>query len=476
MFNIRVGDIAKKRSLPYIVILIMTFLLLLTPISNGDELWNYNFARNIAQGHLPYQDFSIVQTPLSCYISGAFLWLFGDGMRVFKILTAILFVSIAVLFFRLCKTITHNAGVALAGAVFVMSSHLCFFIYNYNYVTALVLLIIFALEFRETERSIKHTIIGVLVGTTILIKQNSGLFIWLANVIICFREYKVKHISIKNCLLRICFSILPVFAYLVYMLLTGILYDFIDYAVVGISTFTHRFTPIDFLTENTFFAPYLIVILIMFILIGVRIFKTEATSFQFSAGMFSLAWASVMYPLADASHILLILFLLIPAFLSCYQLDKVKYKKVVFSAVFVIAIMFSMFVLQQAKDFGFYVSELPNFNGVFIDVRNEEKVKAVDDYILAMEAKGYTVRIADTSAVIYMIPLDKYEKNWDMLLVGNLGTNSVQDLLETDSPTIYLVKKDSSLYDLQDHYELIGYIKENYTKIGEVSGFDAYTP
>ena len=56
---------------PYLFILLIGFLVFLKPFGSGDELWNYNFARNIVGGNIPYKDFSIVQTPLSCYVSAA---------------------------------------------------------------------------------------------------------------------------------------------------------------------------------------------------------------------------------------------------------------------------------------------------------------------------------------------------------------------------------------------------------------------
>lgn len=37
-------------------------------LSNLDEIWNFNFARNIANGLLPYNDFNMLQTPLLSFI------------------------------------------------------------------------------------------------------------------------------------------------------------------------------------------------------------------------------------------------------------------------------------------------------------------------------------------------------------------------------------------------------------------------
>ena len=40
--------------------IILSVIVFLFPIKNLDELWNYNFARCIADGMTPYKDFSML--------------------------------------------------------------------------------------------------------------------------------------------------------------------------------------------------------------------------------------------------------------------------------------------------------------------------------------------------------------------------------------------------------------------------------
>ena len=51
-------------------IAILLFLATVLPrnLANLDEIWNFNFARNIANGLIPYKDFNMVQTPLLPFI------------------------------------------------------------------------------------------------------------------------------------------------------------------------------------------------------------------------------------------------------------------------------------------------------------------------------------------------------------------------------------------------------------------------
>lgn len=56
-----------------IAFIIIFFSILAKPINNLDEIWNYNFARNIADGLIPYKDFNMLQMPLLPIISGIIL-------------------------------------------------------------------------------------------------------------------------------------------------------------------------------------------------------------------------------------------------------------------------------------------------------------------------------------------------------------------------------------------------------------------
>ena len=95
-------------------------------------------------------------------------------------------------------------------------------------------------------------------------------------------------------------------------------------------------------------------------------------------------------------------------------------------------------------------------------------------YIEEKKEQGYMVRVADDSAIAYKIPLDDYEKNWDMLLVGNVGTNTVEDLLKSSEECVYLVNKNTENLGGQNHFEIIEFIKSNYVKVDEVMVFDVY--
>jgi len=61
-----------------------------------------------------------------------------------------------------------------------------------------------------------------------------------------------------------------------------------------------------------------------------------------------------------------------------------------------------------------------------------------------------------------------------MLLVGNVGTKTVQQLAYNLSGSLVMVTKDIEGLGMQDHYPLIEYIKEKGVYCESIEGFEVY--
>ena len=77
-----------------------------------------------------------------------------------------------------------------------------------------------------------------------------------------------------------------------------------------------------------------------------------------------------------------------------------------------------------------------------------------------------------------MIPINHYNKDYDMFLKGNIGRNSEQGQIEKikqrDENTIYLIKKKDLSLNWQTPLEVITYIRDNLELVGEISIYDIY--
>lgn len=74
-----------------------------------------------------------------------------------------------------------------------------------------------------------------------------------------------------------------------------------------------------------------------------------------------------------------------------------------------------------------------------------------------------------------MIPIERYNKDFDMLLLGNLGgENQLAQELENAENLILLIARSEELLNWQHPKEITDPIIENWTNIGNVTRFYAY--
>ncbi len=464
---------------PYIVLMAVLSLTLFHPIwYSGDELWNYNFARNILQGKQTYEDFNMLQTPLSAYLSAAFLKITGDELWCFRILGVFLGTLVFGCFYYLGKKITGNMLFPYIASVYLALFSTLFWIYNYNHLNLFLILLLMLLEVLKEEYPKKNNpvLIGIIYGLIPLIKQNTGAIMLMINAGLSFYEWK-KEGNRSHFWKRMIASVVPGILYIFFLIGTNTFWAFWDYTVAGIRTFTHETSYLEMLKIS----PLMFVMGIFPVFtIGLslyKIFRNQSVVSQWlhlKLLLISMGAASVAYPLCDVSHFMVALIPFVICFFCCIQKNEYSEKQRTV-CIFIVTVVAAILVgdtAAQAKTGK--TSTLKHFRGILTEEYREDSIREVHKYILDKEGNGQKVIIADHSAVLYMIPIDHYTKDFDLLCVGNVGTQTVKDLLGKYD-AIYMVLRDESGFNQQTHVELIHYIKKHYKKIDEVGVFDVYS-
>lgn len=119
-------------------------------------------------------------------------------------------------------------------------------------------------------------------------------------------------------------------------------------------------------------------------------------------------------------------------------------------------------------------SNLKNFKYIPVSEELYEDILEVDEYISLQECEIY---ILDARAAMYMIALNRYNKDYDMFLNGNLGANSIERIkgeLNSKENVKLLIFTDLDNLNWQTPIELIEYVLDNYAKTGEVGRFSIY--
>ena len=117
---------------------------------------------------------------------------------------------------------------------------------------------------------------------------------------------------------------------------------------------------------------------------------------------------------------------------------------------------------------------LENFKYIPVSKELEEQIIKIDNYL---EEQQNDVYIVDARAAIYMIPINRYNKNYDMFLKGNIGGKGskgiIEDLQSKENITLLILKNKRNL-NWQTPIEVIEYIQQKYEKTGDIEIFDIW--
>lgn len=246
------------------IIFVFAFVLstiLLNPLGDLDEIWNYNVARNIAKGLIPYKDISTITTPFLPMLNSLFLKFFADELIVMRVLASALITAIVYTIYKILKKVTGESNISIIVAfmfLLLLRKNYCI---DYNYMTLFLAFLLAYLELRNNssirrnkdetrlennktknnkkeidKKVIVHEILqGVLAGLAVCTKQSVGFFIAIATLIFPVTQRS----TLKKMGLRISGMAIPGILLIIYFTVTGAWSEFFSYAVNGISTFSN---------------------------------------------------------------------------------------------------------------------------------------------------------------------------------------------------------------------------------------------
>ena len=123
-------------------------------------------------------------------------------------------------------------------------------------------------------------------------------------------------------------------------------------------------------------------------------------------------------------------------------------------------------------------TEISHFKNIEINSDLENRINEIDTYILEKEQEGKKVYILDAEAAIYMIPIDKYNKDYDMFLKGNIGKDGeegqIEKIKQKDENILYLIRNENLKTNWQTPTDVIKYIRNNLEKVEEISIYEVY--
>ena len=475
-----------------------------------DEVWNYNTANAFAMGLIPYKQVSMITTPLLPMINSIFLKIFFNGIITYRVVMGIIFALIVLFIYLIIRELSSKRLLSYICAFFIGTLLIKNFLLDYNYLFLLIVLMIVFLEIRDLKKNenfnFNHNLcVGLLTGLAFLIKQTIGLLLIIVVIFEVFIYMKktgfdfklIKFIKLIG--VRIFGMMVPITMFLIYLGVNGAFNDFINYAIKSVKEFSNSVPYYRLFDSND---KVVLIISRLFIIVYIPLFitfilecvknnklKDELINIYVLA-FCSIPVIAIIYPISDEFHLMVasVYALIIIAYLFILVLKKIDgfikidifYKKLLLIGILFIIILISFKNLIIERNINVKENILvpfKHYEGIYVPKYLSNRISDVTDKVRLYSNSGRESIIIDAEAAIYDIVLNRYKKNYDMLLIGNIGEHGVEKIINEikDSHNVYyFVKNSQYALNWQLPEDIVDYIRNNLKYHETVSVFDVY--
>lgn len=532
-----------------IVFIAMTGIVLIQNIDNLDTMWVFSFASKIADGAVPYADFNMVVTPLSSQVTALFLSVFGNTMMV----SAFIGVIYGTILFLMQYLILRKLNVSKKVSIFlVLISFLLIssaITDSYNILAFMLVHILFFIEIckirydkyvkltqkekyiLKKNKMISYTLIynivtGIILGLVILAKQNIGFVAGLAIIIYYFTKCIYSDIKFRNVFFQLLtkgiFCILVISIEILYLFLSGALYQFIDYTILGLSSFANKvnvgfiealfstnsldfniitsniqviFTYVFMFASSLIIAPiknmgiifsfiFLIVMLVIKCANKMGVKNKLDTNVMMLSICFMLVGIVISIPLANQYHLTLtatfIEYLFLMNFVKIIPISKWLNKnisKISYYIMIIIPIIMGISYIIIYSLFA-YKSQIDKFENMYISQSTDSLIINVVAYIDNYEKKyNQPIYVITSNGVMYSLAMDRNNGIFDLPQYGNLGKQDYMSIInKLDSMknfSVMIYTNDGKIF-WQEPKEISQYIRENYEYVENIDMYDVY--
>lgn len=422
----------------YLLLFILIFLasLFITYVfmpMGCDDVWLYGFSYNISKGLVIYRDFACVTTPFYYFIGSLFVKIFGNYVISVGVFNAVLVACIFLFMFRIIKW----KALVIIPLIFI------FFPNGYNLFCLFFLMLILMLIYLKKDGDF---IIGIVIGLLFITKQNVGICLFIS--FIYYSKNKIKGL--------ISFLIPFVFV-IIYVLLNGAFYEFMDCCFLGL---------LDFGSGNKYFDVFGMFEILLLVVLLVKLIKSK---FDNKELFYILMFQIICYPLMDAYHCFVCYVPILYYFIKLGYLNKCL---LLITALFIYLFTILLFVFS-CDSFNNHDNVLYLKNSGDLDILMND----FHEYLGDVNTYYFTGYFGYLYKLYYDIPIGKY----DLWNDGNLGYHGVEKRIKEvydickESDCLFIVDGDLKENDKSQVSKFYNYIINNYDFIEEFDTFLIYS-
>lgn len=484
---IKVKKFVEKHDEIFVTILIFIMSLgysLYVKTCVGDEVWNFQNVYKIYNGYKIYVDANVITTPIFHFIGALVFKIFGANFFVFRMYSLVIYTIFFVGIYKLfkCLKIDNKSAFFLLIIFFVLQYDLVILSANYN--SFAIMLLVFAVLVVINRENIKHYVLieSILITLIFLIKQNIGVYYLIGLILYTILNKKELKNTIKIIGITGIFGI--IFVLILYF--NNLLDGFISYAILGIKEFSKENKSVGYFAIYATFIAIINGLLLIYTNSNDKFKKRKERKNINNIACFAYPLLGMTYPIFNISHIkfalsiqYVLLFYILYLLVKGSKIEKNKIKKYIIFIleIFIIGYYSISSITYTIKYFRIILNDEYKYNepyyGTIFNDETKEKIKDITEY---MQSCDNEVVCISTDAGLYMIPLKQNNKEFDMLLLGNLGKDGEKGVIEKikgfKGKKIILMNKEKNSWQESD--KIIEFVKNNFTKIGEIEDILIY--
>ena len=433
--------------LKYVIIFLLFFYILIIPYNMyfEDTIVNYGFSYALSIGEIPYKDFNLIIPLFSPFIYSIVLLVNKSIISVFLLQSLFL----TMLFNLMEKKLKNKIYLLFLLILFNYPIGLVSFLFpGYNFLLYLLLFLIIYLEEYN-----KDYLIGLLIGLAIITKHTIGIFFIIPSIIFYYKDY-------RKLLTRFITMLIPIFIFLIYLIITKSLNSFINLCILGLFDFASNNNHINYLLLGI-----ALICLLYFIYITIIDRKNISNYYLLLSLLFII-------PLVDQYHLSYLVISTLFIFINRLNIEK-YYKS--FIIIDLIIICLWTFIAFNYNDFRFisyknyplrYLSDSwkSNYDGI------DKFIKKNDNTVLfLLGTENYFYKITNNMKISY----------FDLPNYGNYGYDGYSTMkgkIDNLDNTYFIINKSAFVnksFNQQYYKELVDYITK-FKFVKKINNYEIY--
>ena len=434
--------------LKYVIIFIVFFYVLLIPYNMyfGDTIVNYGFSYALSIGEIPYKDFNLIIPLFSPFIYSIVLLVNKSIISVFLLQSLFL----TMLFNLMEKKLNNKIYLLFLLILFNYPIGLVSFLFpGYNFLLYLLLFLIIYLEEYN-----KDYLIGLLIGLAIITKHTIGIFFIIPSIIFYYKDY-------RKLLTRFITMLIPIFIFLIYLIITKSLNSFINLCILGL---------FDFASNNNHINYLLLGIALLCLLYFIYIIIIDRKNISNYYLLLSLLF---IIPLVDQYHLSYLVISTLFIFIN--RLNIEKYYKSFIIIIDLIIICLWTFIAFNYNDFRFI--SYKNYPLRYLSYSWKSDYDGIDKFIKKND--NTVLFLLGTENYFYKITNNMKISYFDLPNYGNYGYDGYSTMkgkIDNLDNTYFIINKSAFVnksFNQQYYKELVDYITK-FKFVKKINNYEIY--